>query len=242
MKKKKLFNKVSVVMISRNEAKSVRKVITDIKHYVPGAEILLVDSSTDETAKLAMELGARVVRQFPPRGYGPAMERALLSAKGEIIVTVDCDNSYPVDVIPTLIKRINEGYDVVGTSRLSFGKPEHMPSLNYVANKFFNYLATLIFLRIIYDIHTGMRAYKKGLLHKINWGVKGYVIPGLSRFKSGKRGNAFPVELLLKPISLGYRYIELPIKYNERLGASKLEKWNSMVWTMIRIINSRLTR
>lgn len=236
------YSPVAVVMIARNEEFSVEKVILDIKQYVPGSEILIVDSSTDATAHIALKNGARVIRQFPPQGYGPAMEKALLTPKKEIIITLDCDGSYPAKAIPQLVDKITQGYHVVGASRLSFGKPRYMPWLNYIANKFFNYFASLVFCRKIHDIHTGMRAYRKELLHTIQWGEQGYVIPGLRKFKSGSKGNAFPVELFLKPLSLGYRCIEIPIPYNKRLGMSKLEKLNSMLWTFLRIINSRFTR
>lgn len=235
------FRNVAIVMISRNEEKSVKKVIRDIKKYVPGSTILLVDSSTDKTAIVAQKEGARVIRQFPPRGYGPAMEKALLTPRADIVVTMDCDNTYPVKEIAKLVTLIEKGYDVVGTSRLSKGKPKSMPLLNYAANKFFNYIASMVFLRNIRDMHTGMRAYKRKVLHAISWGPKGYVIPGLSLIKSGLKGNAFPVELLLKPLALGFKVIEIPIIYKERIGNSKLEKLDSALWTLLRIINSRLT-
>lgn len=236
------FNSVAVVMISRNEAKAVAGVIREIKVHAPGAEIIIIDSSDDETPQIALKNGAKVIRQFPPRGYGPAMEKALLSSARDIIITMDCDGSYPARMTSQLVAKIAEGYDVVGGSRLNFGKPRYMPWLNYLANKFFNYLASLVFLTKIYDIHSGMRAYKRELLHKIKWGRRGYVLPGLHRLKSGLRGNAFPVELLLKPLNLGCRCIEIPISYNPRLGNSKLERVNSALWTVLRIINSRLTR
>lgn len=233
------YHDVSIVMISRNEEKSVEKVICDIKKYVPGAEIIIVDSSTDKTPIIAKKNKAKVIRQFPPKGYGPAMELALLTPKNINIVTLDCDNTYPINMIPLLISKIKQGYDVVGTSRISLGKPKYMPWINYIANKLFNYFASIIFFTVIQDVQTGMRAYKRELLHKIRWGPKGYVLPGLNKIKSGIRGNSFPVELLLKPVSLGYKFTEVPIAYNQRLGKSKLEKFDSALWTFLRIINSR---
>lgn len=227
-------------MISRNEEQAVKLVIKNIKKYVPGCEIVVVDSSEDKTADIARRMGAKVFRQYPPRGYGPAMEKALFSPKKDIIITLDCDNTYPAETIPQLVDKIKEGYDVVGTSRLAYGKPQHMPWLNYLANYSFNIFASVIFFRRIQDCQTGMRAYRRQVIHDIKWGVKGYVIPGLSLFKSGAKGNSFPVELLLKPISCGYRVTEIPIHYQERLGRSTLQKLNSTLWAFLRIINARL--
>src|SRR3954451_6131295 len=91
---------VTVAMITMNEEKAVAKVIDDIRRYAPGAEILLVDSSKDRTAEIAEAKGARVIKQFPPKGYGPAMDRVLRSAHGKVVVTLDCDDTYPADQIP----------------------------------------------------------------------------------------------------------------------------------------------
>ena len=218
---------VAVVMITKNEEKSVRKVISDIKKYVPGAEILLVDSSADKTPQIAKKMGARVIRQYPPKGYGPAMMKALSTPKKDIIVTMDCDNTYPANIIPKLIKKINQGYDLVGTTRVSSKKSKHMRLENYLANKMFNWFASLVFLRQIHDVHSGMRAYRKDLIHKIKWNY---------------RPSALPVELLLKPIRLGYQVIEIPIVYKQRLGETTLDRFNSGIWTFRRIISSRRTK
>src|SRR5260221_4363919 len=110
---------LTVAMITKNEEKAVGKVIGDIQKIVPDAEILVVDSSSDATAQIAEQLGARVIRQFPPRGYGPAMDTALRSAAGKVVVTLDCDDTYPTDQIPTIAQYVFSGqYDVVDASRL----------------------------------------------------------------------------------------------------------------------------
>ena len=76
--------RITVAMITMNEEGAVGKVIGDIQNVVPGAEIVIVDSSSDRTAEIAQSLGARVIKQFPPRGYGPAMDRALLASEREV--------------------------------------------------------------------------------------------------------------------------------------------------------------
>ena len=85
--------KLTVSMITMNEEKAVAKVVGDIRRVVPDAEILVVDSSKDRTAEIAEELGCRVLKQFPPQGYGPAMDRAVREAHGEIVITLDCDDT-----------------------------------------------------------------------------------------------------------------------------------------------------
>jgi glycosyltransferase involved in cell wall biosynthesis len=53
-----------------NEEKAIATVVNDIKKYAPDAEILIVDSSKDKTPEIAESLGVKVIRQFPPKGYG----------------------------------------------------------------------------------------------------------------------------------------------------------------------------
>ena len=128
---------ITVAMITRNEERAVAKVISDIRTAVPDAEIVVVDSSTDRTAQIAESLGARVILQLPPRGYGPAMDTALRSSEREVIVTLDCDDTYPVNFIEPMARMIVEdGYDLVDGSRLA-EKPDAMPWINYLANWFF---------------------------------------------------------------------------------------------------------
>jgi len=220
-----LENQLTVAMITMNESSSVAKVIKDIKAIVPQAEILIVDSSKDDTPLIAEKCGARVIRQFPPRGYGPAMECALRSAKGDIVVTMDCDNTYPASQIPVFASLISDqGYDLVDGSRLR-KKPYTMPWLNYVANVFFAGIASLLFFRRFTDLHSGMRAYRKSMLNQLTFQAK---------------GAALPVELLLKPTRLGFKVGTVFIDYHERIGVSTMQPLTSAWWTLKRIIKVRL--
>ncbi len=207
-------------MISMNEEEAVGRVIEDIHTYAPDAEIVVVDSSTDRTPEIAEQTGARVIRQYPPQGYGKAMELALRSGKGDVIITLDCDNTYPTSQIPVLAKMILEdGWDLVDASRLR-GKPRAMPWSNYLGNRLFAIAASLLFWRKVTDLHSGMRAYRKSMLDELDFLA---------------RGAALPVELLLLPIKLGYRVTTIFINYNYRLGVSKMNPFDTCKWTAWRI-------
>ena len=210
---------LSVVMISMNEEKAVGSVIDSIKQVVPNAEILIVDSSTDKTAEIATEKGAKVIKQFPPKGYGRAMELALKSASGDVVITMDCDGTYPSEDIPKLFELAEKGYDLVNTTRV-LHKPKHMPLANFLANRLFALVTQVRHGIKTTDVHSGMRAYKKTLIHALEWS------PG---------GAAFPVELLIRSVKNGYKFIEVPIDYFERLGNTTLNKLDSTVWTFKRI-------
>ncbi len=216
---------LTVAMISRNEEGAIAKVVGDIRKAAPDAEILLVDSSTDKTAQIAESLGARVIVQLPARGYNAAMDLALRSATGKVVVTMDCDDTYPAERIPELARMVlDEGCDLVDASRLEH-KPAAMPLVNYVANFGFALGASAVFAQRLTDLHSGMRAYRKSMIDELRFNIS---------------GTALPVELLLLPIRRGYRFKVVFIDYRERVGQSKMRPLWSAWWTLRRIVTVRL--
>jgi len=217
--------KLTVSMITLNEERAVGKVIEDIRRVVPDAEILLVDSSRDRTAEIAEAAGCRVIRQFPPQGYGPAMNRAVREARGDVVITLDCDDTYPVEMIPKLAKMVEEGWDLVNTTRV-WRRPKAMPFANFIANRFFALGARILHGIRTTDLHSGMRAYRKSMIDSVEWVEK---------------GPALPVDMLVIPYRRGFRVTDVPIDYRERIGQTTLQRWSSTVWTFKRLWNARKT-
>jgi glycosyltransferase involved in cell wall biosynthesis len=217
-------SRTTVAMITMNEAEAVAKVIGDIRRALPDAEILLVDSSRDSTPEIARSLGARVIRQFPPCGYGPAMDLALRSNAREVVVTLDCDDTYPIEFIETMAGMVlEEGYDLVDGSRLA-RKPAAMPWLNFLANWGFALIASALFLRRLDDLHSGMRAYRRELIEGLRY---------------ERTGAALPVELLLRPLREGWKIKVVHVPYRPRIGKSTMRPLESAWWTVKRIWRSR---
>jgi len=217
---------VSVVMITMNEEAAVAKVIGDIQDALPGVEIFIVDSSHDKTPEIAAALGATVIRQFPPQGYGRAMDLALRSFTRRVAVTMDCDDTYPVDFIAPMARMIlKEGYDLVDGSRLE-RKPSAMPWMNYFANWGFALAASALFGRRLTDLHSGMRAYRQGLIADLG---------------CDPSGPALPVDLILRTVHKGYKVKSIFIPYRERLGQSTMRPMQSAYWTAKRILGARFS-
>jgi glycosyltransferase involved in cell wall biosynthesis len=209
-------------MITMNEEQAVARVINDIRAALEDREheIVIVDSSRDSTAEIAERMGARVIRQFPPKGYGHAMARVLRECLGEVTVTLDCDGTYPACEIPRLADLVLSGeYDLVNASRLE-RRPVAMPWPNYLANWLFAVTGWLLVGVKSTDLHSGMRAYSRQVIERVQ------VDPN---------GPALPVDLLLKPALMGFRIHEVFIPYGERIGATTLQRWTSTVWTFRRI-------
>jgi glycosyltransferase involved in cell wall biosynthesis len=217
------FSDVSVVMGARNEEEAIGKVIMDIQRATNNqAEIVVVDGSSDRTPEIAEKLGATVIRQAP-QGYGIAVKAALLSASRDIIITVDCDDTYPAEQIPEFVKLIREGYDVVSGSRL-LKDTEHMTALNKLGNKFFALVTSLLYGIKISDVTTGMRAYRREIIHSITWTEN----VGLS------------AELLFRPALKGYKIVEIPIEYRPRLGNTKLNPFTGGLGIFKSILKYRI--
>jgi glycosyltransferase involved in cell wall biosynthesis len=193
-------------MGTKNEEGAVGGVIKSIQEAWPGAEIVIVDGSSDKTPEIAEALGARVIRQ-EPKGYGVALRAALLAAKGDVLVTMDCDGTYPAEAIPGMVALIGKGFDVVSASRF-LGKKDigNMPKFNQFGNRMFALATNVLYGTSITDITTGMRAFRRGVIHSLDWTEN----VGLS------------LELLFKPARAGYRIAEVPIEYRERIGEVKL--------------------
>src|SRR5579862_1886004 len=220
---------ISVAMITMNEEKAVARVIEDIRDALRGREyeIVVVDSSRDSTPNIAAGQGARVIRQFPPKGDGRAMGRVLQECHGDVVVTLDCDGTYPASEIPHLADMVLSGQcDMVNASRLE-RRPESMPLANYAANWLFAVTGRLLVGVASTDLHSGMRAYSHRLLHEVDF---------------DPNGPALPVELLLKPALQGFRMREVFIPYGERIGETTLHRWSSTVWTFRRILKLALSR
>jgi glycosyltransferase involved in cell wall biosynthesis len=215
--------KLTVSMITLNEERAVEKVVRDIRRVAPEAEILLVDSSRDRTAEIAEGLGCRVIKQFPPKGYGPAMDRAVREASGDVVVTLDCDDTYPVESIPHLVSLVEGGADLVNATRLA-KRPKAMPFPNYLANRVFAWTARLVHGLRTTDVHSGMRAYRKSMIDALEW---------------DPNGPALPVDMLVLPFRRGYKVVEVPIEYRERIGASTLQRFKSTMWTFRRLWRAR---
>lgn len=200
------FDDLSVVMGTYNEEAAIATVLSDVERVTDGrAEVVCVDGSDDRTPEIAEEHGARVVRQ-EPQGYGVAVHAALQAASRDVVVTTDCDDTYPMDALPEFLELVNEGYDVVSGDRLYHGA-EAMPAFNRLGNLAFALGASVLLGERVHDTTTGMRAYRREVIDAIEW----------------TENTGLSAELLMRPLARGYRVREHPIAYAERAGETKLD-------------------
>ena len=205
--------KVSIILPALNEAETIGRVIDEIptqalKQAGYSVEVLVVDnSSTDQTAQIAQEKGARVITE-PRRGKGRAVRTAFEQVRADFVFMLDSDYTYPATYIPDMLQLLNQGYFVVIGSRLKGNREKGSIShLNIIGNRLLTLMANILYRTRISDLCTGY------------WGFKGEVIPRLSLSATGFDLEA---ELFALVARNGYRIGEVPITYRRRPSPSKL--------------------
>ena len=202
---------LSVVMPTYNEESAVGIVLHDVKTYTRDfpTEIIIVDSSTDRTPDIALEMGAMVIRKSPA-GHGDALRTGLAATRHDIIITADCDNTYPMEFIPILVETIQQAQcDLISCNRLTKDLGRTMPFANKLANRGFAFLVRTLYGIKITDVTTGMFC----LTQKLNRSIV------LETFVT------VPIELIIKAHQAGFRLREIDIPYRMRIGEVTLQKW-----------------
>src|SRR5689334_22628646 len=130
---------VTVVLPARNEAEGLRRTLPALRAALPGAEVIVVDDgSTDETAAVAADQGARVLSNPYAMGNGAAIKRGARAASGEVIVFMDADGQHDPACIAGLLARLDEGFDMAVGAR---GRDGQANAGRGAANAFYNRLA-----------------------------------------------------------------------------------------------------
>ncbi|NHW00063.1 MAG: glycosyltransferase family 2 protein [Thaumarchaeota archaeon] len=197
---------VSVIIPTLNEEKSIGLVIERVKRFLPGAEIIVVDSSNDKTAEIASSLGALVVKQ-ERKGYGAAVRKGLETARGRILAFMDGDGTYDPADLKRLVDIVKKGETDVATGLRFSSKPAGMSTARYVGNFMVNTVFSMLFLKKIMDTQTGMKVFSREAYLKM---------------RLRENGMPFSTEVLTEACRKGLRIVEVRIRYYSRIGVSKL--------------------
>jgi glycosyltransferase involved in cell wall biosynthesis len=207
---------VSVVMPCLNEAATVARCVEKALQAMslaglPGEVVVADNGSTDGSAKLAMEAGARVV-PAPVRGYGAAYLAGIAAARGRYLVLGDADDTYDFGTVAEFVAALKAGYDVALGSRFKGTiLPGAMPWLHrYLGNPVLTTILSLFFGRRVSDAHCGMRALTR---------------EAADRMRLRTTGMEFASEMIALALRQGLRVTEIPIVYHPRVGASKLRSF-----------------
>lgn len=167
---------VSILMPVLNEEASLpycirnaKEALSNLEELGLSGEILVCDNnSTDGSAHIARELGARV-ETCAEKGYGRTIITGVRAAKGRMIVLGDADGSYDFTEAVPMIEKLENGYEVCLGNRFK-GKimPGAMPFLNrYIGNPFLTGFLNLLFRSGLGDAHCGLRAFTREAFDKM---------------------------------------------------------------------------
>jgi glycosyltransferase involved in cell wall biosynthesis len=201
--------RTSLILPAFNEERGLAVVIDRLAPFLdPTYELIVVDDgSTDRTAHVADAVGAILVRHERNLGKGAALRSGFRAASGQHLLTMDADDTYPVDVIPEMTKAL-ERFDVV-TGVRQYGR-EHIGAINRIGNTAFRTAISIAARRRVRDPLTGLYGLRR---------------TALERMALRSQGFGIEAEIVITAGQLGLSVLEIPIEYRSRVGQSKLNPW-----------------
>ena len=162
-------------------------------------EVLIIDSSTDATADVALAQGARVLKA-PKRGLGRAYIDAIPFIRGDYVLMGDADCTYDFRNLEPFMAKFHEGYEYVMGSRFrGYIEPGSMPALHrYFGTPFTTLLLNLLYGSRFSDIHCGMR---------------GISLPALRRMDLQSQSWEYASEMVLKSVHMDLKTAEVPVRF-----------------------------
>lgn len=217
---------ISVVIPCHNEENGIRALMAQMPPFVD--EVVVVDNaSTDQTGEVATALGARVIFEGR-KGYGRAYKTGFAHARGDIIVTMDGDGTYPPDSVGLLLHVLfEEKIDFISARRWRLRSGNSKSPIRLLGNAILSGTTMCLFFRFIIDSQSGMWVFRRDVLGKIQ-----------------PRSNGMALSEELKILAFTHpqlRCLELPIYYGDRIGVSKLNLWRDGFGNLLFLLKMRIT-
>jgi glycosyltransferase involved in cell wall biosynthesis len=219
---------LTILMPCLDEAATVGRCVEKARGFLERAEIegevLVADNgSTDGSAALARQAGARVI-QVPERGYGAALAAGISAARGRYVIMGDADDSYDFTRLEPFVEKLRQGYPLVMGNRFGGGiRRGAMPRLHrYFGNPALSFLGRLFFGVQVRDFHCGLRGFDRQAVRSL----------GLH-----SDGMEFASELVVKAALARWRIAEVPttLSPDGRDRAPHLRSWRDG-WRHLRFL------
>lgn len=193
---------VSVVIPCLNEERSIGTCVDQAlkmlgKTGLVGEVVVADNGSTDSSAQIAIDHGARVV-PVDQRGYGSAVRGGIDASLGNLIVIGDADGQHDFSMLPEFVAKLQEGYEVVIGNRFSGDlQPGSMTwSHRYIGNPLLSGTLRLLFHPKIHDAQAGFRALTRSAYVAMDLRTTGF--------------ESCP-EMVIKAVHHGLKMTELPV-------------------------------
>jgi len=208
--------RITVILPAKNEAEGLRRTLPALRACLPDAELIVVDDgSSDDTAAVASQHGATVLSSPYPMGNGAAIKRGARAAAGDILVFMDADGQHDPTLIPQLLARLDQGFDMVVGARNAQGQAN---AGRGAANAFYNKLASWMTGHKVADLTSGFRAVRadrfREFLHLLPNGFSYPTTSTMAFFRSAYPVAYVPVAVAprlgkshIRPIRDGLRFL-----------------------------------
>lgn len=212
---------VTILIPALNESRTIGEFIEWCKAGLAEArvtgEILIVNSSSDNTGDIALAHGARVL-DAPKRGLGRAYLDGFPFCRGKYLILGDCDLTYDFRNLSGFIEALRNGAEFVMGTRIK-GNIEDgaMPMLHrYFGTPFTTWILNRIYGTKFSDIHCGMRALPTDIFQKMQMRSQSW---------------EYASEMVLKAAKMKLNVAEIPINFYKdregRLSHHKRSGWFS---------------
>lgn len=232
------------VLPAYNEAKDLPELLKAIssaclKSTFEYKVVVVDDGSTDETPQILSEssrtLPLLTFRNEPNQGLGRTLGRGLkeasqLAAHGDVIITMDADNTQDPIYVEALVRAIGQGADIAVASRfVSSGGEQGLSAVRKLLSQGASLFLRVLITRKVRDFSSGYRAYSAEILKR-----------GFEKFGDKlieEKGFACSPEVLIKLLGLGARVKEVPfvLRYDLKQGESKINV-PATVWAYFKMV------
>jgi glycosyltransferase involved in cell wall biosynthesis len=216
--------RIAILVPCYNEARTIGKVVSDFRRAIPEATVYVFDNnSTDGTAEIAREAGARVVPERK-QGKGHVVAAMLETVRAEHYVMVDGDDTYPADRVRELLRPVMAGEADMTVGRREAEGGGAYRRFHVFGNWLVRTMVNLIFGSRLQDIMSGYRAFNRKVAEHL---------PILA--------YGFDIETEMTVQCLYRRWIirEVPVAYRERPegSTSKLNTFEDGLKVIFRILS-----
>jgi dolichol-phosphate mannosyltransferase len=215
---------VWVVIPTYNEAENVEAMLAAVTgvfdvHGMDGHVLVVDDGSPDGTAELVSAVSARdprveVLRRTAKEGIGPAYRagfRHALERGAALIMEMDCDFSHDPAAIPSLVAAAKDADLVLGSRYVPGGGVRRWGALRRAISRSGCWYARTVLGIRVRDLTGGFKCFRRAVLERIP----------LDEVSAA--GYGFQVEMTYRALLLGFRVVEVPITFTERVqGTSKM--------------------
>lgn len=202
---------LSIVIPAYNEAARLPAFLAHVQAWAQGdgreVEIIVVDDgSSDDTANLAQQAGARVIRLEQNSGKGAAVRRGMLEATGRLRLFADADGATQMTELAALERAVAQGAEIAIASREGKGTVVQASALRRFLGRWFNRAVRMGSVKGIRDTQCGFKLFATER--------------ALGLFKvAHENGFAFDVELLYLAQRQGIAITEVPVNWTEIPGS-----------------------